>query len=119
MSNAEEPKRKMPKEKAKPDKRLRDMKEKFLDRAAELWKKHESEFVEILDESESHKLNLSFSAKLDFSESSAVLDTTLSFSQVMTDKTSDTFDDPNQGKLPLKVDEKPKSGKDAAAGKDN
>ena len=91
----------MPKaHKNKPDHRLGEMREKFLERAGELWEKHEDEFREILEESEGHKMNVSFSAGLDFSESVATLETRLSFSQVMKDGTADTFDDPNQPHLP-------------------
>ena len=87
---------------------MEEMRDKFLERAGELWSKHEKEFSEVIEESESKKINLAFSAKLDFSESSAVLETKISFSQVMSDGAADTFDDPNQPPLSIEVMEETK-----------
>lgn len=120
----------MPK-KQKADARVGDIREKFMERCDELWGLHEAEFMAVLDDAESKRLNLSFTAELDFSESTAKLNTTMRFSQVVKDKKTDDFDDPNQPRLPgvdnapEGDDEKPKkrgrpkkSGKDAAANDD-
>lgn len=90
--------------------------------------------MQVLEDAESRKVNLTFTATLDFSESTAKLETQIRFSQVVKDKKQDDFDDPNQAKLPGidpkegkakgKAKRKPKtestdefpSGKDAAAG---
>lgn len=125
----------MPK-KQRADARLNDIQERFLERAQELWDLHEGEFMQVLEDAESRKVNLTFTATLDFSESTAKLETQIRFSQVVKDKKQDDFDDPNQTKLPgidpkdaedkpAKRGRKPKktsdkdefpSGKDAASG---
>lgn len=121
----------MPK-KQRADARLNDIQERFLERAQELWDLHENEFMQVLEDSETRKVNLTFTGTLDFSESTAKLETQIRFSQVVKDKKQDDFDDPNQAKLPgidpkegkgkgkkpkkaKDTDEFP-SGKDAAAG---
>lgn len=120
----------MPK-KQKADARISDIKEKFLERCSELWDTHEGEFMAVLEDSETKKLNLSYTAELDFSESTAKLNTTMRFSQVVKDKKTDDFDDPNQPRLPGvdgPAEEEPtpkkrgrprKTGKDAAANDDS
>lgn len=102
----------MPK-KQRADARLNEIQERFLERAQELWDLHENEFMAVLEDSESRKVNLSFTGTLDFSESTAKLETTIRFSQVVKDKKQDDFDDPNQAKLPGidPKDEKKKEGK--------
>lgn len=89
----------MPKKKATPpaNQRLSDMKEKFLERAAELWDMHIEDAMTILESSESKKFNLTFHAKLDFSESTAKLETEISFSQQHRDRRQDDFEDPRGG----------------------
>ena len=80
----------------RPDARLPEMEERSAKRLRELWTKHENEFMQILDESESRKVNLSFRVTLDFSESKATSKMTMGFAQVVKDSRSDSFDDPNQ-----------------------
>jgi hypothetical protein len=107
--------------KQKADARMKDIKEAFLEHAADLWDKHETEFTVVLDESELRKMNLTFSAELDFSESTAKLNTTMRFSQVMKDKRTADFDDPNQPHLPAMEDagkKKKGRGKKEAANDD-
>lgn len=89
----------MPK-KASPNAPIAAIEEQFLKRVQELWAKHENEFSQILDEAETKKINLTFKATLDFSETAARLTTNISFSQVVKDGREDTFDDENQLQLP-------------------
>lgn len=84
----------------KADARLGDIKHKFLERCDELWGLHESCFMELLDEAESRKFNVTFVAALDFSESTAKLETSIRFSQVVKDKKQDDFDDFHAPLLP-------------------
>ncbi len=104
----------MPK-KQSADARLEDIKDKFIERCGELWDTHESEFMGVLSDSEKKCVNLTFRAELDFSESTAKLTTTMSFSQVMKDRKEDDFDDPKQPRLGLEADGDGKRGKKAAA----
>jgi len=89
----------MPK-RQKADARLSDIRDKFLERCAELWDAHEEEFMAVLEDAEKRCVNVTFRACLDFSESTAKLDTSLSFSQVVKDNKQDDFDDPNAPPLP-------------------
>lgn len=92
----------------------------FLQRVKELYETHEHEFMKVLDESETKKINLTFKAALDMSETAAKLQTSISFSQVVKDAREDTFDDENQLKLIApEEEEKPRveSGTPAAKGK--
>jgi hypothetical protein len=101
----------MPK-KQRADARLADIQERFAQRINELWEAHETEFMTVLEDAESRKVRVTFAATLDFSESTAKLQTGISFSQVVKDHKDDDFDDPNQTKLPG-VDEVAKAtGKD-------
>lgn len=101
----------MPK-KQRADARLAEIQETFIERVSELWDLHESEFMQVLEDAESRKMALTFTATLDFSESTAKLETQIRFSQVVKDKKQDDFDDPNQPKLPgISDDGKPKRGK--------
>jgi len=98
--------------KQKADARIEDIRDKFLERAAEMWDVHEDEFMKVLEDSESKRVNLTFKAELDFSESTAKLKSVMSFSQVMTDRKEDDFEDPNQQRLPgLGKDGKEKKGR--------
>lgn len=84
----------------------------FLQRVKELWETHEHEFMQVLEEAESKKINLTFRASLDFSETAPKLQTHISFSQVVKDGREDTFDDENQLKLPVaESDEEPAPAK--------
>jgi hypothetical protein len=85
--------------KNKAEARMEEVRDKFLQRAAELWDKHQAEFSTVLENAESHCLNITFTAALDFSESAAKLETKQSFSEVHRDSTEDTFDDPSQPAL--------------------
>jgi len=78
---------------------LTTMRDKFLNRVAEMWDKHQHDFEEMLDEAESKKINVTFRAHIDTSESTAILETTCGFSQVVKDKVSDSFEDPNQASM--------------------
>lgn len=86
--------------KHEPDPRVADMKDTFLQQAAELWEQHRERFLRYLEEAETRKLNLSFKAALDFTESAASLETTISYSQVVKDRRTADFDNPNQQQLP-------------------
>lgn len=80
------------------------MKERFLKRAAELWETHEEEIILTVEQSDKHKASVTFSAEINLSESSPQLTTHIRAGQPMTDKTEDTFDDPNQLYMPGVVD---------------
>ena len=109
---------------------MSDIKDRFVSRCAELWDAHEGEFMSVLEDSENKRVNLTFRAELDFSESTAKLTTAMSFSQVMKDRKEDDFDDPNAPALPglerenkkkgkgAKGEEQPPDGKAAAAGEE-
>lgn len=88
----------MPK-KATPTANPSQIRDKFLERAGELWDLHEEEFMQVLEEAESKKINLTIKASLDMSETAAKLQTGISFSQVVKDAREDVFDDPNQRPL--------------------
>lgn len=86
--------------KQKPDARVEEMKSDFLRAAGELWDKHQSRFMAVLEESESRMVNVTFPVTIDFSESKAVMTTQIRFSEVFKDKRVSGFDDPNQATLP-------------------
>ena len=79
---------------------MEEIKNRFLIRCDELWSLHEAEFLEVLEEAESRKINVTFVAALDFAESTAKLASSIRFAQVVKDIKQDDFDDPNQPKLP-------------------
>ncbi len=91
----------MPKAHKEPEVRLSQIRESFMAQAGELWTQHEDRFMGVLSESEDKVIALSFRAKLDFSESSACLETTIGYSQVVKDKRTASFDDPSQPALPF------------------
>ena len=80
----------MPK-KFTPSAQAEEMKLKFQERVGELWDEHQAEFLKVLGDSESSKLNLTFVGKLDFTDSAAKLVTSMSFSQVVKDSREDDF----------------------------
>ena len=82
-----------------PNARIAEAKDKFLARAGELWDKHESGFGAILEDGEVKKVNISFTAALDFTEGTAVVETKIGYSQAVRDKRVDDLDDPNQPTL--------------------
>ena len=84
---------------------MEDIREEFLKHAADLWATHQDDFARVLSDAESQKINLSFTAKLDFSEVTAKLHTNLSYSQVVKDSREKDFDDPNQPRLPGVIEE--------------
>ena len=89
----------MPQKKPKPDVRLADMKEKAVQRIAELWDLHIGKAMSILDESESRVVRLNFCVELDFAESTAKETTTIRLTQAFTDKRQDDFESGQQGTL--------------------
>lgn len=74
---------------------------KFHERIDELWIGHEHEFMQILEDAESKKVNITFKAVLDFSETAAKIQTHISFSQVVKDAREDSLEDPDQPMLPV------------------
>jgi hypothetical protein len=94
----------MPKKK-QPNAQVQDIKQAFLqEHAPDLWDRHEDKFMQILEESENRKVSVTFNLTMDFSESTAQLNTRIRYSQVMTDERTADFDDPNQVPLPLEED---------------
>lgn len=84
----------MPK-KQKSASRVDELKTEFLRHATDLWDKRGMEIVKVLDQAESRKLNATFTAAMDFSESTAKITTTVSFSQVHKDKRVTDFMNPD------------------------
>lgn len=94
----------------------------------DLYKQHESELMEVLDESEDSKVSITFTVQIDKSETEPQLKTSLRFSTSVTDSRLRTLSNPNQPEL-VDVDKvreesrkakekeraRKKSGKDAAA----
>lgn len=67
---------------------------------ADLLIKHEARIAEAIEDSEGRKLNVSFSAKIDFSESVGTVDTHIGYSQVTKDKRHADIDPPDQLQIP-------------------
>lgn len=67
---------------------------------ADLLIEHEASIAEAIEESEGRKLNISFSAKIDFSESVGTVDTHIGYSQVTKDKRHADIDPPDQMQIP-------------------
>ena len=67
---------------------------------ADLLMEHEARIAEAIEESEGRKLNVSFSAKIDFSESVGTVDTHIGYSQVTKDKRHADIDPPDQLQIP-------------------
>lgn len=67
---------------------------------ADLLIEHESRIAEAIEDSEGRKLNVSFSAKIDFSESVGTVDTHIGYSQVTKDKRHADIDPPDQLQIP-------------------
>ena len=67
---------------------------------ADLLIEHEARIAEAIEESEGRKLNISFSAKIDFSESVGTVDTHIGYSQVTKDKRHADIDPPDQMQIP-------------------
>lgn len=72
----------------------------FLMRAGELWGEWSERIQEVIENSEGKKINLSFKASMDFSESVASVDTTISFSETVTDSRHNDIDPPEQLQVP-------------------
>lgn len=79
---------------------MKEAKEIFLLRAGELWQEWSDRIKEIIEKSEGKKINLSFKASMDFSESVASVDTTISFSETVTDSRHNDIDPPEQLQIP-------------------
>lgn len=67
---------------------------------ADLLVEHEARIAEAIEDSEGRKLNVSFSAKIDFSESVGTVDTHIGYSQVTKDKRHADIDPPDQMQIP-------------------
>lgn len=67
---------------------------------ADLLIEHEARIAEAIEDSEGRKLNVSFSAKIDFSESVGTVDTYIGYSQVTKDKRHADIDPPDQMQIP-------------------
>ena len=67
---------------------------------ADLLIEQEARIAEAIEESEGRKLNISFSAKIDFSESVGTVDTHIGYSQVTKDKRHADIDPPDQMQIP-------------------
>ncbi len=96
----------------------------------DLYKQHEEELMDVLDESEDKKVTITFAVQIDKSETEPQLKTTLRFSTSVTDSRLRTLSNPMQpelvdvkavreasreAKAKERERERKKSGKDAAA----
>lgn len=72
----------------------------FLQRAGELWDEWQERIQEVIENSEGKKINVGFKASLDFSESVASVDTSISFSETVTDTRHNDIDPPEQQQIP-------------------
>jgi len=79
---------------------LSRIKARFLKDAGELWDVHEQEILSEVQSSENQKMNISFTAALNLSESTPKLKTAIRFGQATTDSKEFDFDDPNQYFMP-------------------
>lgn len=95
----------MPKAKKTPVASTEELRDRFLERARELWDEHEVAFMEIMHHSESKKVRVPFYATLDFSDTAPELVTGISYHVVHRDKRTDTFDDPDQEPIASVADE--------------
>ena len=93
----------MPKQNSS-DVRLDLMRTKLIADVDDLWGSHIEQALEILEASESKKVKLTFGVSLDFSESKAIQEIELAFSQVFKDKRTSSFEDPE---APAVDDNKP------------
>lgn len=76
------------------------MKGAFVEQCADLWDTHQEKFMAFLNQAEVEKINLTFRATLDFTESKAGLETTIGYSQVVKDKRRTELDNPDQIQIP-------------------
>lgn len=65
-----------------------------------LFQEHKARVSEAIEESEGRKLNVSFSCRIDFSESVGTVDTHIGYSQVTKDKRHADIDPPEQMQIP-------------------
>lgn len=65
-----------------------------------LLQEHQARISEAIEESEGRKLNVSFSCRIDFSESVGTVDTHIGYSQVTKDKRHADIDPPDQLQIP-------------------
>lgn len=63
----------------------------------ELWNAHSQEVLDIIQESEDHKVTVGFSSEIDCSESAPSITIKMRFSETFTDSRKVQLDDPNQG----------------------
>lgn len=62
----------------------------------ELYKEHEAEIRQVMDESEKPVVVVGFGVKIDLSESEPIVETSIRFSQTVTDRRVRKLDDPKQ-----------------------
>lgn len=79
---------------------MEEAKTVFLQRAGELWDEWQERIQEVIENSEGKKINVCFKASLDFSESVASVDTSISFSETVTDTRHNDIDPPEQQQIP-------------------
>lgn len=72
------------------------IKNALLEKAAELWEAHAGEIMELVEESEEHKLTVGFSLEIDCSESAPNVTVKIRFASTVTDSRKVQMDDPNQ-----------------------
>lgn len=83
-----------------PDARIAEMRDGFLQDAADLWDKQQERFTTLLETSDAKAVKLTFTATIDFSDSEATMETDLGFGQRFKDKRTRTFGDPDQQTMP-------------------
>jgi hypothetical protein len=81
------------------DSRMDEIKQKFLDRASELWDSNIEAALRIMDECDTMKVKLGYKAVIDFTEPTAVLETEITYSETHKEKETDMFDTPAQRPL--------------------
>lgn len=64
-----------------------------------LYQQHEGEIRKVMDEAEKPIVTVGFQVKIDLSESEPIVETTIRFSQVVTDRRVRKLDDPTQPTL--------------------
>lgn len=77
---------------------LDEAKQKFVKRVEELWDEHKKGIEKIIADSEGKKINVSFTAKLDFSEAVATVQSVVGYSEHHSDIRSDDIEN-GQGVL--------------------
>ena len=86
--------------KIKRDERIEKMRRAVVRRIGELWEDHESEFLNVVEETDNRKISLGFTVQIDMGQPTFAVTTKIGFSARVSDDRKDTFDDPNQPALP-------------------